>query len=109
MKGIPSMTNTRISQSINRRAALAGLGAGGLGLALAAAPRLVAAQDIDMASHPLVGSWLAGRAPNDLTVAIWSADGSMKGNGPTAAKDANGVTAFSDPPSGSWVPVSARG
>ena len=44
---------------ISRRSALAGLGAGGLGLALANAARPANAQDAEMANHPMVGIWLA--------------------------------------------------
>src|SRR5688572_15530999 len=48
-----------VSNPVSRRAALAGLGAGGLGLALAAGTRGAAAQDAaaDTASHPIVGLW----------------------------------------------------
>ena len=48
------------SSGLNRRAALAGLGAGGLGLALAGVARPAAAQDATpeaMANHPIVGLW----------------------------------------------------
>ena len=53
------MTTHRPDSIVSRRAALAGLGAGGIGLALAAAPRPVAAQDAtaEMAAHPVVGLW----------------------------------------------------
>lgn len=51
------MTTHRPGASVTRRTALAGLGAGGLGVALAT--RGVAAQDTaaDMAAHPIVGCW----------------------------------------------------
>jgi hypothetical protein len=45
---------------ISRRSALAGLGAGGLGVALAATVRHASAQDatpVSLAGHPLVGAW----------------------------------------------------
>jgi len=69
------------SSSLTRRAALAGLGAGGLGLALAA--RGAAAQDAaaDMATHPLVGLWQydSGWPPKagdpDWAFVIYHADG----------------------------------
>jgi len=52
-----AMTTSNADRSVTRRVAVAGLGAGGLGLALAARP--AAAQDAtpDMAAHPLVGLW----------------------------------------------------
>lgn len=93
--------------AVSRRTALAGLGASGL--ALAAVTRPAAARDIDLATHPLVGTWLAGRAPNDIGVAIWGPDGSMTNNKPTVSVGSDGKITYSDPALGSWVPVSARG
>ena len=96
---------------VSRRTALAGLGAGGVGVALAATTRHAGAQDsaAEMASHPLVGTWLAGRAPNDISVAHWGPDGNMSTNLPTVGVGADGAITPSDPAMGSWVPVSARG
>ncbi len=54
------MTTSNTSQSVSRRTALAGLGAGGLGVALAATVRHASAQDTtpaSLAGHPLVGTW----------------------------------------------------
>ncbi len=53
------MSITRTDRIVSRRTALAGLGAGTLGLALAATTRQAAAQDAaaEMANHPLVGTW----------------------------------------------------
>jgi hypothetical protein len=53
------MTTRRTMPSVSRRAALAGLAGGGLGLALTGA-RGVAAQEASpaaMAAHPMVGAW----------------------------------------------------
>ena len=54
------MATPQTGPSVSRRSALAGLGAGGLGLALAATARPAAAQDAatEMATHPLVGLWI---------------------------------------------------
>ena len=55
---------------ISRRSALAGLGAGGLGLALANAARPANAQDAtptSLAGHPFVGTWIVDRIPDDPT------------------------------------------
>ncbi len=105
------MTTNRRDTSLSRRTALAGLGAGSLGLALAATARPAAAQDAaaEMASHPLVGTWLAGRAPNDITVAHWGPDGNMTTNLPTVGVGPDGAIIYSDSSMGSWVPVSDRG
>ena len=62
------MTTSNTGYAVSRRTALAGLGAGGLGLALAA--RGAAAQDAtpaSLAGHPLVGSWIVDRNPDDPT------------------------------------------
>jgi hypothetical protein len=48
---------------VSRRTALAGIGAGGLGLAAATTARSVAAQDT--ATHPIVGLWTGVKAPGD--------------------------------------------
>src|SRR5687768_1383285 len=55
---IPTMKH-RTGASVSRRAALAGLGASGLGLALAAPVRHASAQDaaVDLTGHPVVGLW----------------------------------------------------
>ena len=54
------MTTSHTRQAVSRRTALAGLGASGLGVALAAAAHPAAAQDATptaLAGHPLVGTW----------------------------------------------------
>ena len=50
------MTRSRTTESVSRRTALAGLGAGGLGVALGTRVHPASAQDV-MASHPIVGLW----------------------------------------------------
>jgi hypothetical protein len=60
------VTTSRIATSLSRRTALAGLGAGGIGVALAAPARIAAAQDASsdaLANHPLTGTWLAMANP----------------------------------------------
>jgi predicted lipoprotein len=76
------MTTDRTDRSVSRRAALAGLGAGGLGLALAATARGVAAQDATpgaTAGHPIVGTWVIDRDVTGTTevpvVVVFTADG----------------------------------
>ena len=68
------------SNHLTRRAALAGIGAGGLGLALAAA-RVAAAQDATpgaTAGHPLVGTWVLDFANGSAPVApTFTSDGNF--------------------------------
>jgi hypothetical protein len=78
------MTTPRTTAIVSRRTALAGLGAGSLGLALAATTRQAAAQDATptaMAGHPLVGTWIVDRNPDDQTdsptILIYTPDGSI--------------------------------
>jgi hypothetical protein len=64
------MTTSRTTDSVSRRTALAGLGATGLGLALAATARQASAQEATpttMAGHPFVGTWIVDRNPDDPT------------------------------------------
>jgi hypothetical protein len=106
------MSNRTTAELVSRRSALAGLGAGGFGVAIAARALNVSAQDAsaDMANHPMVGTWLAGRAPNDIAVAYLSSDGFMFTNSsPTVGTNPEGKIFYSEAPSGAWVPVSERG
>jgi|SwirhisoilCB2_FD_contig_31_8434233_length_955_multi_5_in_0_out_0_1 hypothetical protein len=106
------MSNRTTADLVSRRSALAGLGAGGLGLAALTVSSPASAQDAsaDMADHPMVGTWLAGRAPNDIGVAHLSSAGLMYTNtGPTIGVGPDGKIVYSDAPVGSWVPVSERG
>lgn len=59
------MTTSRTANSVSRRSAFVGLGAGAAGLALAAAVGSAAAQDAppDFSAHPLTGMWLAMANP----------------------------------------------
>jgi len=62
------MTTSNTGHAVSRRSALAGLGVGGLGLALTA--RGVAAQDAtptSLVGHPFVGTWIVDRNPDDPT------------------------------------------
>ncbi|HEY7031721.1 MAG TPA: hypothetical protein VH482_10355 [Thermomicrobiales bacterium] len=100
-------SNTR--PSVSRRTALAGLGTGGLGLALAAGSRGAAAQDTasEMAKHPIVGVWMAttrtGPAPS-----IFSPDGTVTIARPVTQAGPQGVV-FVSSEVGTWEPTSARG
>jgi hypothetical protein len=102
------MTIRQTDRSLSRRTALAGLGATGLGAALAAATHPAAAQDTaaKMANHPIVGVWMVtALGPN---LAVFSADGTNIQGVPTAQAGPQGVT-FTGAQVGVWEPISERG
>ena len=104
------MTTPQTGNAVSRRTALAGLGAGGLGLALAATARPAAAQDATaeaMANHPIVGAWMVA-APTGPALAVFLADGTNIQGVPTAQAGPQGVT-FTGAQVGTWEPVSERG
>ncbi len=94
---------TQSTNLVSRRAALAGLGAGGIGLALAATARPAAAQDAasEVASHPIVGTWYLDFDPaHPGTLFVYTsfhADGTRTDLHP-----------FAGPGIGSWVATGAR-
>jgi len=76
------MTQSPTITALSRRTALAGLGAAGVGLALATAAPPVAAQDATpgaMVGHPLVGTWIVDPEPdnpaNVPSLVTYSSDG----------------------------------
>lgn len=80
---------SRSPSGFNRRAGLAGLGAGGLALALATMPRPAVAQDAatDLANHPLVGAWRVVPDPPGppLVLIVYHADGTLVYSVPASA------------------------
>jgi hypothetical protein len=58
------MNTSQTNRSVSRRAALAGLGVGGVGVALGTTARSATAQETTTA-HPLVGAWRLSNDPND--------------------------------------------
>jgi hypothetical protein len=78
------MTDNRTDSSVTRRTALAGLGAGGVGLALAATARHATAQEATPATmdgHPLVGTWIFDKdianASDVPSIVDFTADGGL--------------------------------
>ena len=78
------MKKSQASQTVSRRAALAGLGAGGIGVAFAASLGSAAAQDATpypMAGHPAIGAWIVDRNPDEPSfspvINIYTADGGI--------------------------------
>jgi hypothetical protein len=104
------MTTRPTDRSVSRRTALAGLGAGGLGVALAATARPASAQDATagaMANHPIVGVWMVA-APTGPALAVFLADGTNIQGVPTAQAGPQGVT-FTGAQVGTWEPIGERG
>ena len=94
----------------SRRAALAGLGAGGLGLVLAASVPNAAAQEASadaLASHPIVGAWNA-MTPGGPAPGIFFPNGIALMAPQVTQAGPNGVSFVTCQP-GVWKPVSPRG
>ena len=103
------MTTSRTVAPVSRRAALAGLGAGGLGLALAARGLDASAQEATpdaRANHPIVGVWMV-TTPIGPSLAVFSADGTNIQGVPTAQAGPQGVT-FTGAQVGTWEPDGER-
>jgi len=103
------MSSSTTGNTTTRRTALAGLGAGGLGLAMTV--RGASAQDATaeaMADHPIVGVWNA-MTPGGPSLATFLADGSATfANPSTAADPARGVV-YQSASVGTWEPTGPRG
>ena len=108
------MTNHRTEPTVSRRTALAGLGAGALGLALATRRLAAFAQDATPAAavptegHPLVGAWEVTESdeqpvPAAATYAIFDADGTWFHYGGRSLYGGVGFLAI-----GAWRPTGAR-
>jgi hypothetical protein len=76
-----SMRTTRFRDSVSRRSVVAGIGAGGLGVAAAMTGQVSAQESTPgtMGTHPVVGTWIVRfedptQAP---AVGVWLADGSF--------------------------------
>jgi hypothetical protein len=102
------MSNATSTPSVTRRTALAGLGAGGLGVALAATVRHAAAQDADaMANHPIVGVWNV-MTPGGPAPGVFLPNGIALVFPQVTQAGPNGVEFVTGQP-GTWEPVSERG
>lgn len=109
------MTASRSANPISRRTALAGLGAGSLGLALAAPSLAVSAQEEpgDLADHPLTGAWLAlanAQSPGDPPApvpSVYTPDGIVVLAFPVSQAGAQGVT-YGSSAVGTWESAGER-
>jgi hypothetical protein len=98
------MSTSRTTDSISRRAALAGLGATGLSLALATTTRLASAQEATpdaMAGHPMIGTW-AVMAPDGVIPQIHGPDGTVVVAFPPSYVDPTLGLTFRSPALGRW-------
>ena len=91
----------RTGASVSRRAAVAGLGAGGLGLAIAASGATAQEGTGDLASHPMVGTW-AAVTPGGVVPQIHGSDGSFIAAFPPNYVDPMLGLAFQGPGLGRW-------
>ena len=85
------MSHLPTDATLNRRTALAGLGIGGIGFALATRPTLAHQDSADaMATHPIVGNWMVttGAGP---AMAVFLADGTNIQGLPATQAGPNGV------------------
>ncbi len=107
------MTTSTTTPSLSRRTALAGLGAGGLAVALGAGSAR-ADQGMSTADHPLTGMWLAlanpARAedPQVPGAALFAADGSVVLNWVPAAIGLDGNLQYLSTYMGVWEPYDER-
>jgi hypothetical protein len=102
--------STSRNTAVNRRTALAGLGAGGLGIALATGSA-GAAQTMSTADHPLTGMWLAMANPPGQrddpqfpAPSLFAADGTVILGFVPAALGMDGKIQFTGSPMGVWEP-----
>ena len=104
------MVTQRSSTSVSRRAALAGLGAGGAGLAVAASTRSVHAEGASMAEHPLAGAWLVSTSPSMATaICTLDKDGTALVALPVCEDNGSGTVAYTTPGIGTWQSEGSRG
>jgi hypothetical protein len=98
------MTTHHADEPLSRRAAVAGLGAAGIGMALAAVSGSAAAQEaspVPLADHPIIGTWVFDFDPANpgtlVAFASFHADGTRTDLHP-----------FAGPGVGVWSATSAR-
>jgi hypothetical protein len=106
-----TMTTHRSPHAVTRRATLAALAGGGLGMALHAAPGMAAAQGdaADYSDHPMTGTWLAmanpplPESPQVAAPSYFGADGFVLLVFPVSQAGPNGVQ-FNSAYAGVWEP-----
>jgi len=101
------MTSSNTHQTVSRRSALAGFGAAGAGLVLAAATQSASAQGDSLAGHPQIGVWMID-SPIGRAIAVYSAEGSVI-TALAASQAGPAGVAFSSTQIGTWEATSERG
>ena len=101
------MATQRSPSPVSRRAALAGLGAGSLGLGLVAPAQHAMAENSSLADHPLTGMWLA-TLPGGVAPSFFGADGTVLLAWPICEQAADGKVTYSTPAVGTWESVGER-
>jgi hypothetical protein len=97
------MSPNQSKQQFNRRSTIAALTGAGLGMALAAT-RTVAAQDADLASHPMVGTWLVRTPDGSLGINYCRPDGTWTHTGSPLMPPADGAITYMAAQNGLWEP-----
>ena len=104
------MTSSTSRSPVSRRTALAGLGAGGVGVAIGARPAH-ASVALSTADHPLMGVWLAmanpprrDQDPQFPAPSIFAADGTVVLSFVPAEINMEGELQFTGSPLGVWEP-----
>jgi hypothetical protein len=97
------MTSNASKQQFNRRSTIAAITGAGLGMAFAAT-RTVAAQESDLASHPMVGTWLVRTPDGSLGVNYCRPDGTWSHTGSPTSPPADGTITYMAAQNGLWEP-----
>ena len=104
------MFTQRSSATVSRRTALAGLGAGGAGLAVAASSRSVHAEGASLTEHPLAGAWLVSTSPGMATaICTLDQDGTALVALPICEDNGSGTVSYTTPGIGTWQSQGSRG
>ncbi len=104
------MSTTRSNLNLTRRTTLAGLAAGGLGVAVGGR-RSGTAQEMSLADHPMTGMWLAlgnpprrGQDPQFPAPSLFATDGTVILGFVPAEIGMEGDIQFTGSPMGVWEP-----
>lgn len=102
------MSAQRSSPTVSRRAALAGLGAGSMGLALAAPTRQATAEQAGLVEHPLTGTWLL-TLRSGAALSVFAADGSVTLAWQVCSTGPDGAFEYTTSGVGTWESTGGRG
>lgn len=98
------MTSNPTTDQVNRRATIAALTGASLGMALGSV-RTAGAQDADLASHPMVGTWLVRTPDGSLGVNFcWPNGQWMHAGSPLGMPAPDGKVPYMSAQNGVWEP-----